>query len=90
MNSSILRRALRGHIEHRITKEVQRRYGNQFGRGNWHYAMHGEEPTSVSFTDGSVIAVSTRNTNPIKLLEFRFNEFGNMACREITEWAWNP
>ena len=91
MNSAVLRRALRGHIEHRITREVNRCV--KFSKGDavkWRFTSLHSDPNAVELTDNTTLSVETTNSNPTHYFEFQFNEWGTMRCRQVHEWHNNP
>ena len=91
MNSAILRRALRGNIEQRIRREVNRLVKfDKGGEVKWRFSLGSGDPSSVELTDETTLRVETTNCVVTQRFEFQFNEYGGMHCREVHEWHTNP
>jgi len=90
MNSAILRKALKGNVENRITGEMFRRTGAKTQRKDWQYSMNGKEPNAADMTGGTTTICVIRKMEPSKCYEFKFTEWGDMMVRETSDWKWNP
>lgn len=90
MNSSDLYRALRGHIDRRITGELRRQIGKAILGSDWKWrglSWNQREPSMPSLMDNSWHLIEvTVSADQMRLFEVRADAIGNMYIRAVSEW----